>query len=43
MTLLQLHAGLATVETVSGELAKARKIRDAVDQMLAQRRTAGDA
>jgi hypothetical protein len=43
LSLLQLHAGLATVETVAEELAKAREIRDAVDQMLAQRRAAGDA
>ena len=43
LTLLQFHAGLATVDTVSEELAMAREIRDVVDELLAQRRELGDA
>ena len=43
LSLLQFHAGLATVETVAEELAKAREIRDVVDQLLAQRREVGEA
>ncbi len=43
LTLLQFHAGLATVDTVSEELAMAREIRDVVDELLAQRRDAGEA
>jgi hypothetical protein len=42
LTLLQFHAGLATVDTVSEELAMAREIRDVVDELLAQRRELGD-
>jgi hypothetical protein len=43
LTLLQFHAGLATVDTVSEELAMAREIRDVVDELLAQRHEAGEA
>ncbi len=43
LTLLQFHAGLATVDTVSEELAMAREIRDVVDELLAQRRDAAEA